>query len=98
MKPREANFHCPSSGIRSHDVLWTLQWCQQLGQYNKGIGPNIDELYRGRGNALMRPLEYCRAFVKVKPPVRTFMRPRGSSWTELELARAQVQPVDVIVD
>jgi hypothetical protein len=47
----------------------------------------------------MRPLEYYTGvFVDVKPPVGRFMCPRGSSWTEFELARAQVQPMDVIVD
>jgi hypothetical protein len=37
-------------------------------------------------------------FANIESPVRRFRRPRGSSRTEFEFARAQVKPVDVIDD
>ena len=37
-------------------------------------------------------------FIDIKPPVRSFRSPWGSSRTEFELTRAPVQPVDVVVN
>ena len=37
-------------------------------------------------------------FLQVEPPVRGSRRPRESSRTELELASAQVKPMDVFIN
>jgi hypothetical protein len=38
------------------------------------------------------------SYLDVEPPVRRFMRPRRSGWTEFEFARVTVEPVGVFID